>query len=183
MTARITKHRCVLLDANIVIEAHALEIWTDLKEKYDLVIPSIVVIDEVRYFRSSKRVSKPIRLGEEVTTGEIFQLTATVEEYAEINRVFASWFIQALDPGETEALALLRANRAPDACFCTSDGPAIKALAMLGLSDLGISMEILMKKIGLTKNLRRQFSEEFFRVNIRLGQTNRITGEGLTTRK
>ncbi len=158
-----------------------MEIWPELKERYALIIPSIVVIDEARYFRSSKRVSKPIKLGEQVTRGEISQLAATVEEYAEIHRVFAPWFIQTLDPGETEALALLGANRAPDACFCTSDVPAIKALAMLGLSHQGISMEMLMRKVGLTKSLRKQFLEEFFKTNIRLGQTARITGEGLAT--
>ena len=179
MTARTTKPRCVLLDANIVIEAHALKIWTELKDRYELILPSIVVINEVKYFHSSKRGSKSIRLGEQITRGEVHQLTATVEEYAELYKIFDSVFLQTLDSGETEALALLQANRTPEAFFCTSDAPAIKALAMLGLSRQGISMEMLMNKVGLAKRLETQFTEDFFKTNIRHGQIARITGEGL----
>jgi hypothetical protein len=169
----------VLLDANIVIEAHTLEIWAELKDRYELILPRVVVKNEAKYFRSSRRGSKSIRLSEQITRGEVHQLTATAEEYAELYKIFASWFLQALDPGETEALVLLRANRAPEAFFCTSDALAVKALAMLGLSQQGISMEMLMKKVGLAKRLKLQFTEDFFKRNIRLGQTARITGEGL----
>jgi len=179
MTARTTKPRCVLLDANIVIEAHTLRIWAELKERYELILPSIVVINEAKYFHSSKRGSKSIRLGEQITRGEVHQLTATVEEYAELYKIFDSVFLQTLDSGETEALALLQANRTPEAFFCTSDAPAIKALAMLGLSLQGISMEMLMNKIGVAKRLETQFTEDFFKTNIRHGQIARITGEGL----
>lgn len=179
MTARITKPRCVLLDANIVIKAHKLEIWAELRDRYELILPSIVVIDEARYFQSSRRSTKSIKLGEQITRGEVHQLMATAEEYAELYKIFDSVFLQALDPGETEALALLQANRTPDAFFCTSDAPAIKALAMLGLSQQGISMEMLMSKVGLAKRLELQFTEDFFKRNIRQGQTARITGEGL----
>jgi hypothetical protein len=181
MTARTIKPQCVLLDANIVIEAHTLEIWAELKDRYELILPSVVIIDEARYFKSTKRGSKSIRLGEQIAKGEVQQLTATIEEYGELYKIFASWFLQALDPGETEALALLRANRTPGAFFCTSDAPAIKALAMLGLSQRGISMEMLMSKVGLAKRLETQFTEDFFTRNIRHGQTARITGEGLAT--
>lgn len=179
MTARTTRPRCVLLDANIVIEAHALRIWTELKDRYELLIPSIVVINEAKYFHSSKRSSKSIRLGEQITRGEVYQLTATAEEYDALYKIFDSVFLQTLDPGENEALALLQANIVPDAFFCTSDAPAIKALAMLGLSHQGISMEMLMKKVGLVKALDTQFTEDFFKTHIRHGQIARITGEGL----
>jgi hypothetical protein len=179
MTPKTTKPRCVLLDANIVIEAYTLEIWAELKDRYELILPSVVVINEVKYFRSSRRGSRSIRLGEQTTRGEVHQLTATAEEYAEIYKIFDSVFLQALDPGETEALALLWANRIPEAFFCTSDAPAIKALAMLGLSQQGISMEMLMSKIGLARRLETQFTEDFFKTNIRHGQIARIKGEGL----
>lgn len=179
MTARTTKPRCVLLDANIVIEAHTLGIWAELKNRYELVLPSVVVINEAKYFRSSKRGSKSIRLGEQITRGEVLQMTALAEEYAELYTIFASWFLQSLDPGETEALALLQAQKTPESFFCTGDALAIKALAMLGLSHQGISMELLMSKVGLSKKLEVQFTEDFFKTNIRHGQTARITGEGL----
>lgn len=169
----------MLLDANIVIEAHELEIWAELRASYELILPGTVVTDEAKYFRSTRGRSESIRLGEEVARGEVYQITATAEEYAELYSIFDSVLLQSLDPGEAEALALLLANKTPGAFFCTSDAPAIRALAMLGLSGRGISMEVLMSNIGLTKRLEPHFTEGFFRTNARQGQIARITGEGL----
>lgn len=179
MTAKTTRPRCVLLDANIVIEAHRINVWEELKCRYELLIPSIVVIDEVKYFHSSKRGIKSIRLGEQISRSEVLQLTATAEEFGELYKIFDSVFVQTLDAGESEALALLYANKAPEAYFCTGDAPAIKALAMLGLSHQGISMESLINKHDLVKRLGIQFTEDFFKRQIKNGQIARITGEGL----
>jgi len=179
MTARTTKPQCVLLDANVVIKAHELRVWLQLTERYELILPSTVIRNEARYFQTAKRVRKPIRLQELLAKGEIAELSASAEELARVHAIFASWFLGTLDSGEAEALALLKANKAPAAYFCTSDAPAIKALAMIMMSEQGISMETLLAKVGLKKNLERQYTEDFFRTNIRLGQIARITGEGL----
>jgi len=168
----------VLLDANVVIKAHELGIWSQLTERYELLLPGIVISDEARYFKTTKR-HKAIRLQEAVIKGQISQLSATADEFAQLYSVFASWFLETLDSGEAEALALLKANKAPGAYFCTSDAPAIRALAMMTMSEQGISMEMLLTKIGLQRNLERQYTEDFFRDNIRQGQIARITGEGL----
>ncbi|MFW6105332.1 MAG: hypothetical protein ACOC7P_01980 [Chloroflexota bacterium] len=40
-------------------------------------------------------------------------------------------------------------------------------------------MEMLMSKVGLKKTLETQFTEDFFKANVRHGQIARITGEGL----
>jgi len=45
--------------------------------------------------------------------------------------------------------------------FCSSDGPAIQALAMLGHANACISMETLLKKTGLQKVLENHFCDEF----------------------
>jgi len=169
----------VLLDANVVIKAHELGIWLQLTERYELILPATVIRDEARYFKTAKRIRKPIRMQELVAKGEITELGATAEELANMVSIFASWFLQTLDLGETEALSLLKTNRATGAYFCTSDAPAIRALAMMAMSEQGISMETLLAKVGLKKNLERQYTEDFFCTNIRLGQIARITGEGL----
>lgn len=114
-----------------------------------------------------------------VAKGEIIELIAAAEEIASVYAIFASWFLETLDAGETEALALLKANKAPEAYFRTSDAPAIRALAMMRMSERGISMEMLLAQVGLQKNLERQYTEDFFRTNIRQGQIDLITGEGL----
>ena len=107
------------------------------------------------------------------------ELEATADELTELCDVFAPWFLDTLDPGEIEALALLRANKPTGATFCTSDAPAIKALAMINMSHLGISLETMLAKIGLTKNLDVQFTGDFFKRNVKIGQLNLMTRQGL----
>lgn len=179
MTARITKPQCVLLDANVVIKAHELNIWLHLTDQYQLILPSTVIRNEARYFKAASGVHAQITLQPLVEQGKITELTATIEELANVNALFASWFFETLDPGEIEALALLKANKAPGAYFCSSDGPAIQALGMIAMSERGISMETLLIKVGLRKNLPKEYQERFFRKHLRLGQKRRITGEGL----
>jgi hypothetical protein len=180
MIAKTTKPKCVLLDANVVIEAHRLNVWQKLTEDYELILPSIVIHQEALFFsRKPDGIHVDINLLGLVDRGVITQQTATYEELTSIYTVFDRVFIEQLDPGETEALALLKANRLPGAYFCTGDAPAIRALAMIGMSERGISMQTLLAKVGLQKNLARWFRENFFKRNIRIGQQNRITGEGL----
>lgn len=179
MTASSMKPRCVLLDANVVIEAHNLGVWSSLKSHYQLILPTTVSRREVLFYLvSGHRIA--IKLEDEIRSGEVLELEATADELQELYRVFESWFLDTLDPGEIEALALLQANKAQAASFCTSDAPAIKALAMIGMSHLGISFEILLSKIGLTKNLEVQFTNDFLERNTRIGQQNLITRYGLT---
>ncbi len=180
MTARATKPKCVLLDADIIIDAYQLGVWQKLTEQFELLVPSIVIHDEALFF--SHRTGgqhEDINLRSQVADAKITELTATSEELASIFGIFDRVFIETLHPGETEALALLKANRAGEACFCTGDGCAIQALAMIGMSERGISMEKLLASIGLRKSLKRQLTENFFKQHRTTGQEKRITCEGL----
>ncbi len=69
-----------------------------------------------------------------------------------------------------------------DTLFCSSDGPAIQALAMIGHSDLGISLEMLLQKTGLQKGLDFQFCNEFFKKHITKGSENYIQSIGIANR-
>jgi len=46
------------------------------------------------------------------------------------------------------------ANIIIESQFCASDGPAIQALAMIGHSNAGISMETLLKKLDIQTTTR-----------------------------
>lgn len=180
MTAKTTKPKCILLDANVVIEAHELGIWQKLTERLQLIVPSTVIHDEALFFSRTTRDSrKNITLQTWIEDAKITELSATYEELASIYSIFDRVFIETLHPGETEALALLKTDKAETAYFCTGDGHAVQALAMIGMSERGISMESLLASIGLKRRLKRQFTEAFFRLNRGAGQQKRITGEGL----
>lgn len=180
MTAKTTKPKCVLLDANVVIEAHRFEAWHKLTCDYEIVLPSIVVHDEALYYsRRVDGIPVDLDLPSLVERGTIVELAATAEELAGIFAAFDCVFIEQLDPGEIEALALLQKNKLPGAYFCTADAPAIRALAMLGMADKGISMQTLLAKIGLRKRLLEFYNEAFFKTNLCIGSQKGITGEGL----
>ena len=51
MTAKITKPKCLLLDANIIMRAYGLEVWLPLIEQVDVVISSSAVADEALFIR------------------------------------------------------------------------------------------------------------------------------------
>jgi hypothetical protein len=182
MIAKATreKPKCVLLDANVIIEAYKLGVWNNLLQCTEIIVPSIVARQEALFFKKNEgRVPKPIQLKRLIRKGLISEMVATSAEMVSLQEVFDSVFIHTLHDGELEALALILADRVGDALFCTSDASPICALAMIGASDLGISMEELLQIKRLQKPLEWQFSEKFFQIHVTAGKENRITGRGL----
>ena len=92
-----------------------------------------------------------------VQDGKIKEISATPEEMADFLKYFDRVFVFGLDDGEIESLSLIKSGKLKDTLFCSSDGPAIQALAMIGHSDAGISMETLLKKTGTCKNELREY--------------------------
>ncbi len=111
--------------------------------------------------------------------GHLEEVSATVEEMTDIYARFDSAFSSGLHPGETEGLALLLAGRIPEARYCTADAAAIQALAVLGFSDRGVSLETLLAGKRTRCPLERQFLEDFLQRHLSQGLQNRITGAGM----
>jgi hypothetical protein len=181
MKKKITRVKCVLLDAMIIITAHQEGIWLPLTEAFEIIVPSIIARDEV-FFYSEKEgsIPKEINLPDLTAKGKITELMATVDELKNLSGFFDPVFIEGLHDGESEALAILLSGRTKEAYFCSSDAKAIQALAMIGLSEQGVSFEELIKASGLTRPLPGQhYSENYFKKMIKLGQANRITRTGM----
>ena len=176
------KPKCVLLDACIIIEAHGMGLWEALIEKAEIVVSSIVARDEALFY-VKRQFTEAIDLQRLISEGKITEVAATASQLADLLALFDRSFIDGLDPGEAEALALITENAVGGAHYCTGDIPAIQALAMLGYSERGISMEKLLKQSGLQRHLRTQFTDRFFREKLEEGKENRITGRGLNTQR
>lgn len=93
---------------------------------------------------------------------------------------FDPLFAESIDPGEQEALALMLADRCPDQQFCSADARPLQALAMLGMSDRGISFEEILGAVGESKRIDEQFTKKYLERQIREGQRRRIQGDGLS---
>ena len=178
---KISKPRCVLLDACIIIEAHALGVWESLIEKVEIVVSSIVAHEEALFYIKGELPSA-LDLQTLIIEGKIKEIEATAPEMASLIGNFDASFADVLHPGEIEALALIQLQKTGDAMYCSCDGFALKALAMLGHAEKGISMEALLQSIGRSKNVKSQFSEKFFQEKIAQGQSNRVTRTGLKSK-
>lgn len=174
--------KCVLLDANIVIESHKIGVWEKLIDRVEIVVSSIVAHKESLFYSELEgKIPEPINLKQLIQGGKLKEISATPEEMADFLNYFDRVFVFGLDDGEIESLALIKSGKVKDTLFCSSDGPAIQALSMIGHSDAGISMEMLLKQTGLQKSLECQFSDAFFKKHITKGSENFIQGVGIAT--
>lgn len=170
----MTRQRCVVLDAMVVIRLHELGVWGDFIDKYDVTLPETVVheaayhsVDEVTGNRSS------IDLTADVDGGRVTVRSAAPNELADVCVKLPSWLV--IDPGETEAIALLSAeNDLEDCIFCTADQAAVKAAVMIGIGERCESLEVLLSRVGMTKPLPQHFSSETLKHWIERAQRERI---------
>lgn len=170
----------LLLDADVVIEAHRLGVWDKLIARARVACPATVVTDEALFYRQDEfSVTPRIHLPKLVEEGKLAMLEASADDLAQVVSILTQNVLGGLHPGETEALALLGSGKAQGWLFCTGDRAAIHALALLGLSEKGISFERALSAVGLTKRLPRQFTDSYFQRSLREGQERRLRGLGL----
>jgi hypothetical protein len=167
----------------VIIEAHKIGAWEKLIDRVQIVVSSIVAHKESLFYDNKEGgIPEPINLKRLIQDGKIKELVATSEDIAAFVNYFDRVFIFGLDEGEIESLALIKSGRLQDTLFCSSDGRAIQALAMIGHSNAGISMETLLQKAGLQQGLAYQFCDEFFKQHIATGSENFIQGVGIANR-
>lgn len=180
MTKKLTtKPVLLLLDANVVFRTHELGVWESLIDGVDIILPSSVAYAEVVFTKKGDKVN-PLDMRALAEEGRIQIVEADASDLAATLSKFDRLFADRLDPGEHEALALIDQGVIENAHFCTTDGPAIAGLAMLGHSDRGISLETALKMFGLQQsNLIWPCKEEFFQGKIEEGHLNLVQGTGL----
>ncbi len=160
----------VILDANIIIAAHKGNYWNVLLNKFKIAVPSVVLNDEAFFFSTDEGASKAIQLSPYIAQNKVEELTATIEEYAALHASVKKEFLASIDAGEEEALALLKSSKYQEYSFCTADALAIQALAILGQSTRGVSLEKLLQTAGRSTNtLRHHFTEQSFQKNLTKG--------------
>lgn len=170
----------VLLDASVIITAHEIDVWNALLREVDVAVTSIIAHDESLFFsKEAERVTAPINIAALIKQGAIPELSASVSDIKRVRTVFDEELNMGLHDGEVEAIAILYADQSDSLLFCTSDKVAVRVLAMLGLSDSGVSFEEVLKTSGLSKPLPHEYCTEYFDRYIAQGQTARIQGKGV----
>jgi len=139
----------LLLDADTIIHMHEMALWGGVISQNKVAIASTVIHTEVFHYKTPDGNKVPINLELEVQDRKITELSAEISEIQAIDKKFCKPSDPALDPGELEGIAILNKMRDADIEFCTCDGAAIKALAMLRLDDKAISYEEVINRSGI----------------------------------
>jgi len=119
----------VLLDANVIIEAHKIGVWEKLVERVEIVVSSIVAHKESLFYSELEGgIPEPINLKRLIQDGKIKEISASSEEMADFSNYFDRVFLFGLDDGEIESLSLIKSGKLKDTLFCSSDALQSKHL-------------------------------------------------------
>jgi hypothetical protein len=165
--------KLLLLDADVVIDLHTLDVFDRISRGFEIHITK-TVLDEAQYYKSGGTKTK-INIHDRVTVIENVAVAhlQTVREEAKEARL-------GIDPGELEAIACL-IQEEEGLIFCTCDQAAIKLLAFMNLEGRSISFEKVIRSAGYQKkNLYPRHWEKKFTECIQEGKSLRILLKKLT---
>lgn len=166
----------LLLDAGPIIKLFQLGIWDEFIARCDVTV-SRIVAEETQY---AQREDEDICINLESYKDQGLIKIIDVE----LSQVKA--FHQRLDPqyktiihaGEEETLTFL-CNSSENWLVCAGDAAVFRVLGMLGRAERGISLEEILKQIGLSRELEPHYSKRFRERWTRRGQADSIQDRGL----
>lgn len=164
--------KLLILDANVIICAFKAGLWKTLVSRYQLVLPQIIV-DESQYYLDSNNNKVKINITNEIHAGMLELIQPTINELESLCTRFKKDFIEGIDAGELHALSFLYSQKLVGYRFCTGDTPAIRAAAILGLTDCMVSFESILLECGLkeqSSKLKQHFKTKALQIKL---------GEGL----
>lgn len=179
----MTEKRCYLVDANVIVHAYEIQVWGNLLAEAKIITAGSIVQDEAKFYsREQKKVM--IDLPQLVERGKLDEVDPSIHQIKKLSEKFDDFFVERIHEGERDILAHLLDSEDEESAFCSADRVALKALAMLGLGDLGISLEEILEIIGYQKgNLDREYTKAYLEGCLEEGRQNRITGLGLADSK
>lgn len=170
----------LLLDADIIIDLHELDLWDAFVSQNDVFIASTVIHTEALHYFDKNKTKIYIDLQAQLKAGKIKELSAIIDEQKKLFDKFEDFFQSTFDAGELESITIIDGGANENLKFCTSDGAAIVILSMLQLEHKGISVENALKHSGIKiKNiLYPKHYEKRFKKLITEGKQNIISGKG-----
>lgn len=166
----------VLLDADVIIDLHIFHIWNQIVDKNKIYISSIILRQEVYFYEDYERIRHNIDLRKDIGS-KFCEIFVSAEDLKKFSQQFDQVFEVELHEGEKEALKILQDNN--EILFCTFDKAAIKAIALLGKREQGISFEKLLKSSGITKKTEFKHTEKYFKKYLDEGSIMRIQSRGI----
>ena len=168
------KSQRLLLDANVIIYAHELRVWSQLIEKCDITITLTVKEQETYYWRDQTGIPYPIDIDVYINEGKINCVCVPLKHVDSFKNLFGPHYLDRMDPGESDSLAFLYYS-SDEHHICSSDGIVFRILGALAMADRGISLEEVLQQKGLTRSIDQQYTKAY-----RLSLTDKGQAEGIT---
>jgi len=159
--------KLLLLDADVVIDLHALGLFEKISNTYHICLTRSV-FEEARYYRKDG-AKIAIDIIKEVTIIENVDL----ENLKKVQREAREARL-GIDSGESTSIAYLIQTE-EEITFCSCDHAAIKLISYMELDQKSISLEKTLRDMGYhKKNLYPRHYEKTFKAAVKEGKTLRI---------
>ena len=170
------KFQFLLLDAGPIIKLFELGIWEEFIKKCDVTI-SRTVAEEAQY-ASLEFEDICIDLGVYEEKDLIRIIDVKLSNVKDFHERFDQQYKVSIHAGEKETLAFL-CNSSEDWRVCSADHVVFRVLGLFGRAEQGISLEEILKQIGLSRELELIYTKKFCEENTRIGQIHSIQNKGL----
>jgi hypothetical protein len=169
-----------LLDAGPVIGLHELGLWGALLDRAEVIVPAIVADREAHFWDDGEGARRAIGLRADEAARRVRIIGADAAAVAQTLSRFDLVMRQRIDAGEAEAITLLCHCEDETPQFCTADRAAVRAACLLGFGDRVISLEAILRRVGLDRpHLADRYSEKRVRQWVAEGREQRLCGQGL----
>jgi hypothetical protein len=149
-----------LLDAGPIIKLFELGIWDKFIEKCDVTITRTIVEQCIYTGRAETLEYINFPFEEAAEKGQITIVDvkpSDVKDFIDARGLSKRFEIHS---GEDETLAFLN-TATEDYRVCAADGAVFRVLGFIGKGEQGVSLEELLKAIGLSGNLEWRFTKKF----------------------
>ena len=168
------KYQLLLLDANVVIYLFEEGVWDKLLEKCDVHLERTIV-QQSAWYDDHNGNRHNIDLSGYENSGAITVFEVDLDEVEVLTSMLTPSISEVLHIGETESLARM-VTSTDKYQICSSDPAVYRALGALNMSEQSVSLEILLKGIGLSRQLVWPFSEDFRKKYLEYGFSSGFLG-------
>jgi hypothetical protein len=173
--------KLVMLDANVIIKLHELELWDKLVASIDIHLAQ-TVIGEAQFWVNSAGERQEIDLRSDIEANRITVFELDAVELASFLARFDPVYKPEIDPGELESIAWMEKSQ-EDYLFSSADLAVYRVLGLLERGEQGISLEEILQRIGITKRLEPRFSKAVRERFTKEGQQDKVRGRGFKARE
>ena len=166
----------LLLGAGPIIKLFELDIWDEFTKRCDVTISRIIADDQALYTGDGKKQIN-LKPYEEHGLVEIIDVKPSLVK--SFHDIFDLRYKADIHDGEKETLAFL-CDSPENWRVCSADGAVFKVLGVLGKGEYGVSLEEVLKEVGLSQSdLEWKYTKRFREKFTSAGQVDSIQGRGL----